>query len=341
MRELLRSHEQDIVDRVVDQLSFRNHSLPSPALPSPTLPSPRVSQYSHRGGPPPSATSILAKISQLEAQLAELRSANSQEPIVTQLRGHGTLNPTHTATSILGEGDSPSGIVDSVETLFPGVERNTLVQIIENRFKPTNIYRLLASEKERAETNRTINIGGMEFEQNERDGKESDDRMSTFFKACTAYCGILIKLAPYGLQGELATALCIYTMNLYDLLEKYTWDGVKAYHFQFHRKRVASGKSIYQPGEWQQLDSQLIASKCFAHPAPRPTWNQTQKPALIPTRRTDELPIRESLPPRPEHPSSYPTPTQSQLTLPATSMALIPATAQPCRNWNFRDCKLT
>lgn len=224
MRELLRSHEQDIVNRVIDQLSSRNHSLPSPALPSPSLPSPRVSQYSHRGGPPPSATPILAKISQLEAQLAELRSANSQEPIVTQSRAHGTFNPTHTATSIPGEGESASGIVDSVETLFPGVEQSTLVQIIENRFKPTNIYRLLASEKERAETNRTINIGGIEFEQNERDGKESDYRMSNFFKAWAAYCGILIKLAPYGLQGELATALCIYTMNLYDLLEKYTWD---------------------------------------------------------------------------------------------------------------------
>jgi len=52
--------------------------------------------------------------------------------------------------------------------------------------------------------------------------------MSNFFKAWAAYTGILIKLAPYGLQGELATALCIYTMNLDDLLEKYTWDGVKS-----------------------------------------------------------------------------------------------------------------
>lgn len=52
--------------------------------------------------------------------------------------------------------------------------------------------------------------------------------MSYFFKAWAAYSGILIKLASYGLQGRLATALCIYTMNLYDLLEKYTWEGVKA-----------------------------------------------------------------------------------------------------------------
>jgi len=58
-----------------------------------------------------------------------------------------------------------------------------------------------------------------------------------------------VKLAPQALPGELAIALFIYTMTLYNLLEKYTWDGVKSYHFWFHRKQVASGKSIYYPNE--------------------------------------------------------------------------------------------
>jgi len=107
------------------------------------------------------------------------------------------------------EQESAHGIAESVEVLFPGVERNTLAQIIENRFKPTNIYRLLASEKERAETQRTITIGGVDFAQAERDGKESEYRMSAFFKAWAAYSGILVKLAPYSFQGELATALFI------------------------------------------------------------------------------------------------------------------------------------
>jgi len=174
-----------------------------------------------------------------------------------------------TQSLIIDESESASSMVESVETLFQGVERSTLVPIIENRFKPTNIYRLLASDKEDAETHQTINIGGVEFEQPERDGKESEYRMSSFFKAWAAYCGILIKLGPYGMQGELATARC---MNLYDLLEKYTWEGVKAYHFQFHWKSVASGKNIFQPTEWRQLDSQLIAAKYFAHPALRAAW---------------------------------------------------------------------
>lgn len=102
--------------------------------------------------------------------------------------------------------------------------------------------------------------------------------MSGFFKAWAAYWGILIKLAPYGLQGELGTALTIYWMKLDDLLENYSWEGVQAYHFQFHRKRVASGKDIYHPTEWRQLESQLIASKCLAYPALRFSWPPTQQP---------------------------------------------------------------
>jgi len=108
--------------------------------------------------------------------------------------------------------------------------------------------------------------------------------MSAFFKACAAYTGILVHLAPHSLQGELATALSIYTMTLYDLREKYAWEWVKSYYFQFHRKRVASGKNIYQPVEWRQLDSELVASKCFASLAPRPTWLQGQK-TIVPTGR--------------------------------------------------------
>lgn len=115
-------------------------------------------------------------------------------------------------------------------------------------------------------------IGEVEFEQAEQDGKEKDYRISSFFKAWAAYSGILVRLAPHGLHGDLATALFIYTMNLYDLLERPTWEGVKSYHFQYHRKRVTSGTSIYLPSEWRQIDRELIASKCFAQPIIRKTW---------------------------------------------------------------------
>ena len=170
-------------------------------------------------------------------------------------------------------------MVELAEILFPGVEQGTLVQIIKNRFKPTNIYRLLATDKEWAESQRVISIGGVEFEQVEGDGKEREYQMTSFFKAWAAYSRIPVKLGPYGLQGELATALSIYTMNLYELLEKYSRDEVRSYHFQFHRKWVASGKNAYQPAEWWMLDSELVTSKCFTHPASRVPWTQSQRQA--------------------------------------------------------------
>jgi len=73
----------------------------------------------------------------------------------------------------------------------------------------------VAREKEKPETNETINIGGIKFEQRERDGHESKYRMSNFVKAWAAYSGILIVLVPLSFYGALATALCIYPMNLY------------------------------------------------------------------------------------------------------------------------------
>ncbi|PUU76045.1 hypothetical protein B9Z19DRAFT_1130364 [Tuber borchii] len=266
LADLLES-PNDIMNQVVHRLqpegTDRNQNQRANSFPhSPTMPprnNPRIDTTQQR-------------IRELEDEISQLRCQNqhTRPHSGNATREPGTYHPTLPSTTMAME--SAPGIGASVEALFPGVERSTLTQIIENRFKSTNIYCLLASEKERAEIQRTITIGGVEFEQAERDGKESEYRMSALFKAWAAYSGILLKLAPYSLKGDLATAMFIYTMNLYDLLEKYTWDGVKAYHFQFHRKRVTSGNSIYLPSEFQQLDSELIASKCFAHPIIRTLW---------------------------------------------------------------------
>ena len=181
--------------------------------------------------------------------------------------------------------------------------------------------------------------------------------MSSFFKAWAAYSGILVELAPEALQSELATSLFIYTMSLYDLLEKYTWDGVKGYHFQFHRKRVAGGKSIYLPQEWRQLDSELIASKGFVHPIIRTTWTQSNsRPTSFPCR-ISELPLRENIMTHTHH-SSHQNPSaisfhgipDRQLaynsSFPPTGKIMGPAgttqtTSQVCRNWNYRECRTT
>ena len=108
----------------------------------------------------------------------------------------------------------------------------------------------------------------MSFEQGERERRESKYRMGLFFKAWAAFCGIPTKLVPVGLQGDFECSLHIYTMTLHELAERYTWEGVKAYHFQFHRKRIPSGKEVYYPDDWRKLDPELIASKCFLFPKP-------------------------------------------------------------------------
>ena len=226
MQELLRSHENDIVNQVVPGLQLQNPAAsPSAnqAIPVTQTPSYQV----------PVMDPGLLRITESENQLAQLRAkryyGHAGPPAASELGSYNFIPPPATFAI-----ESTSAITNSVEVLFLGVERSTLTQIAENRFKPTNIYRLLASEKDRAESQKTTSIRGVEFEQAEHDGKESEYRMSSFFKAWAAYSGILVKLAPYGLQGELATALFIYTMNLYDLLEKCTWEGVKGNHFQFH-----------------------------------------------------------------------------------------------------------
>jgi len=48
--------------------------------------------------------------------------------------------------------ESASTIAASLEVLFAGVERGTLIKIIKNRSRRTNISQVLASEKERAGT---------------------------------------------------------------------------------------------------------------------------------------------------------------------------------------------
>ena len=311
----------------------QNHQDPTPQ-PAQQLPVQTQCTQSHQ----PNSTQ--SRIAALETQLAELRKQSEQDLAdIREPRALGMYDPSQPLFP--HESESASTIAASVEVLFPGVERTTLVQIIENRFEPTNIYRLLASEKEQAETQRTISIGGIEFEQAERDGRESEYRISSFFKAWAAYSGILVKLAPSILQGDLATALSIYTMNLYDLLEKYAWEGVKAYHFQFHRKRVASGKSIYHASEWRLLDSELVASKCFAHPAPRGPWPQSNKPAAVSLRRVHELPIRENVPGQANQPlSGSLTSTFSQAQHTRGNTWSVPA-IPPCRNWNHRECRIS
>lgn len=114
MRNLLQAHEEDIINPMVLRLQAVNPP------PSPTR---------H----PPPVDADLLRITELENELSQLRA--QREPRI--VHGHaalepGTYNPTQTPPARVIE--SASGIAESVESMFAGVERNTLTRMIENRF---------------------------------------------------------------------------------------------------------------------------------------------------------------------------------------------------------------
>jgi len=141
IRALLQSHEHEIVNRVVTQLNTHQ----PPAQP-PTPINRRTA--AHPPIPVQSQNLTSMRITELENQLAELRAAQDIEQAETtgeELRALGTYNPTYSFSRDMRE--NASGIPESVELLFPGVERSTLVQIIENRFR-TDKYLPAISNRE-------------------------------------------------------------------------------------------------------------------------------------------------------------------------------------------------
>lgn len=160
IRELLQSHEEDIINPVVSLRNSQNHHSPHY-----NQPSPRVLRMN-------CTIRVLLRnltshwITALENQLAQLRTEQELEQrarreIPEDLVALGMYNLIYPTAQEPGE--SALGIPESVELPFPGVECSTLVQLIGNRFRGTNIYRLLPTEKERAESQPTINIGSIEF----------------------------------------------------------------------------------------------------------------------------------------------------------------------------------
>jgi len=134
MGELLRSHEQDIVDRVVLQLTSNNQN-PQSCTPQHARQLPIPPQ----GTQPHQPNSSHSGIARLESQLGEFRKQREQG--LADVREPKALGMYYPSEPLFPQGsESTSTITVSVEVQFPGVAWGTLVQIIENRFKATNIY---------------------------------------------------------------------------------------------------------------------------------------------------------------------------------------------------------
>ena len=179
MSQLLCSDKEDIVNQVVRRLQ--------PQVSSPALNS-EHNYHSVSDAPrrEQQTDPTLLRMAELEAQLSQLgaeREPRARAAQASRKRGTYSSIPLPAVTVI----ERASRTMEPVEALFPGVERSTLTQIIKKKFKPTHIYRLLATKRDRAKSQRTIGIGRVEFEQAELDSKKGEYCMSSFFKAWAAY----------------------------------------------------------------------------------------------------------------------------------------------------------
>ena len=123
MRELLRSQEDEIVDRILLRPCSSNNPTSTPPLnrhPAQQLPS---------GQQPPLKTTN-SRIAELESQLAQLqaeRGHTQANPDLALAQEPGTYNPILPLLTVGTE--SASALGESVEALFPGIEGSTLTQI--------------------------------------------------------------------------------------------------------------------------------------------------------------------------------------------------------------------
>ena len=115
MWELLRSHEQEIVDRVVLHLGTINPGFMGPSPTSPQAAS-NLSHTTQAGQIHPGINRIVELERQLEELPHQMRVPTNQSP-QRNLRVPSVSTPIYTQLPSIGE--SASGIADSVEILFP------------------------------------------------------------------------------------------------------------------------------------------------------------------------------------------------------------------------------
>ena len=87
-----------------------------------------------------------------------------------------------------------------------------------------------------------IGINGLEIEAKEENCTTADAKgIIPLLRAFHVYTQILVFLAAPGNKLQLQLALGKYVEHLMMLWEIYTWDSVRAYHFDFHQARILEG----------------------------------------------------------------------------------------------------
>jgi hypothetical protein len=222
------------------------------------------------------AADLIRMEQRLLAHMQQVTQAGTplNNPTAAAGTAHGTSTPLLPCAEPNGQAlvplESSSSETDSLpeplRNLFAntGVDAKTILDIAHNKFKALNLYRLLSTEREQSDSRgvASLNLDNMRVEQ-QRVWKEHDYRNeASFWRAWELYKAVFVATAPASLQSELATALAIYTANLWGLRSDYTWAGMKAYHFSFHRDMIASNAGRFDPSTWRTLDGNRVFATC-------------------------------------------------------------------------------
>jgi hypothetical protein len=225
--------------------------------------------------PNPPAIATAADLLQLEQRLlarlqqtppANISNVPAGSPAILHNQ-QGTSTPLQAPPAGISTSEADSlSLPQPLRDLFhnTGVDCKTILDIAHNRFKALNLYRLLSTEREQSDSRgvTSLNLDSMRVEQ-QRQWKEHDYKNeASFWRAWELYKAAFVATAPVSLQSELAVSLSIYTANLWSLQHDYTWAGMRAYHFSFHRDLLESGADRYNPLTWRTLDGVRVTAKC-------------------------------------------------------------------------------
>lgn len=149
-----------------------------------------------------------------------------------------------------------AGASPSLLAQFPEVEEAVIVMVINHTLKPSDLYKLDAKYRDKADR------GTLEFENGlvrvRTDTSTRDYPTPQSIEApLTVYIRILIAHAvPTGQVAEVATATLTYLESFLKLRNDYEWSAVLQYHMSFFARRRREMVQGDYSG-WKQVDQQL------------------------------------------------------------------------------------
>ena len=238
--------------------------------PGPSTNKRTADQAIHAAPPEPVPDSQLQnEVADLERRVLEARKAALQKQLQT-LTATTPAKPTEGLVANPGEARNLNfglfyeheGEESHLDPPYAREYRSVDIQYIrdikKSKFKPENIMKLSTSVRRTREAAKSLKIGnnGLEIEAKEEDCTTADAKgIIPLLRAFHVYTQILVFLAAPGNKLQLQLALSKYAEHLMMLWKMYTWNSVRAYHFDFHQARILEG--IDDAQAWKTPDHEL------------------------------------------------------------------------------------